>query len=104
MFRKPCHDPKNEELFARWKRCVETHSAVLREKHSTAQESFDEISETMFVCMPRYETMEEAFGNHYMIDEEKSFRKKFRGQTLFKIPVHVNDIEGYVRMLLRKQL
>ena len=48
--------------------------------------------------------MEEAFGNHYMIDEEKSFRKKFRGQTLFKIPVHVNDIEGYVRMLLRKQL
>ena len=102
MYKRVCHDPKNEEMFARYKRCLHARWEVYDERSFTKSEKFYESLKTDFVCMPRFESMEEAFGCNYMVDHEAEYRKENSTTTLFKIPIHVNDIESYVKMLVRK--
>ena len=99
---KACHNPKNKEMFGRYKRCISTLHRVLREKLFTHSEFCKQCFNIKFVCVPRHATMEEAFGYNILIDQEKILREKILGETLFKIPILVNDIEGYVEWLLRE--
>ena len=99
---KVCYNPKNKEMFGRYKRCISALHQVLEEKRFTRPEICEQCFNIKFVCIPRHETMEEAFGYNILIDQEKILRKEILDETLFKIPIHVNNIESYVKMLLRE--
>ena len=94
-----CYDPKNKEMFGRYKRCISTLHQVLEEKLFTRPEICMECFNIDFICLPRFDTLEEVYAYDHVIKQKKATIKLF-GEFLFKIPIHVNNIESYVRMLL----
>ena len=93
-----CHNPKNKEMFARYKRCVSTLHRVLKERLFTPHEIRVQCFDINFICVPRLATLKEVYLYNRAI-ELRRVRATF-ANTIFKIPIHVNDIEGYVTWLL----
>ena len=94
-------DPKDKVTLARWKRCISTFHRVLEEKHFTPYEIRSRIFDVQFVCVPKFGTLKEVYNFNRRVEREKA-NNAIVGETLFKIPLLVNDIEGYVTMLLKK--
>lgn len=92
---------KDKVTLARWKRCVSTFHRVLEEKHFTPPEIRTQCLDVQFVCVPRFETLKEVYDYNRRVEKEKA-NNAIVGETLFKIPSLVNDVEGYVTMLLNK--
>ena len=94
-------NPKDKVTLARWKRCISTFHRVLEEKHFTPPEIRSQIFDVQFVCVPRFSTCREVRTYNRRVEKAKA-NNAIVGETLFKIPLLVNDIEGYVTMLLNK--
>ena len=71
-------------------------------EHSTESSEFwEELNKFKFLCIPTLETLDKV----KIANDHASFLKEtfeLLDITLFKIPRHVNDVEGYVTMLLRE--
>ena len=93
-----------EEMTDRRERCQLTLIEILaqRSEHHPASPKFwDEIERFRFLCIPKLETLDRV----YHVENHAAWLKNTfgcLGITLFKIPRHVNDVEGYVTMLLRE--
>ena len=92
---------KTRERAERHERCVLALESFLEERFSTYDEIVSEFLDIMFGVVPRRSTLEEVYAVNREIDRKKTSIAHV-GITLFKIPLFVNDIEGYVRSLLRK--
>ena len=96
-------DPKNEFMLARYKRVVSTfHRVLTREKLFTPHEFRVQCWDSTFIVVPRFSSRREVYAFDREVERVRAEKKRF-GETLYKIPVHVNDIESYMEMLLYKR-
>ena len=97
-------DPKNEFMLARYKRVVSTfHRVLTREKLFPVPFEFRrQCWDSMFIVVPRFSSQREVYAFDREVERVRAEKKRF-GETLYKIPVHVNDIESYMEMLLYKR-
>ena len=94
------HDKNDKEMVYRHMRCLSTLVRVL-DTMSYPHKFSVEYYNFRFACVPKLSTLEQV----YAVNEEIAYQKvicDLAGITLFKIPRLVNDIDGYVRMLLRE--
>ena len=96
-------DPKNEFMLARHKRVVSTfHRVLTEEKLLTPHEFRVQCFDSTFIIVPRLSSLKEVYAFNYAVERARA-EKKFFGETLYKIPVHVNNIESYMEMLLHER-
>ena len=95
------HDRNDKEMVKRHLRCLMAFVSSLEERFLSPCRVIKEYYDFRFACVPKLATLGQVYG----VNEEIAYQKVIcdsAGITLFKIPRLVNDIEGYVGMLLRE--
>ena len=95
-------DPKDEFMLARYKRVVSTFQRVLEGKLFTPYEFRVQCFKSEFIVVPRFSSRREVYAFDRKVERARAEMEYF-GETLYKIPLHVNNIESYMEMLLHKR-
>ena len=94
-------DPKDKITLHRYNRRVSTFHRMLEEKLFTPSEIRAQCFDARFICVPKFDTCREVRTFDRKVERARAEHTLF-GETLYKIPSLVNDIEGYVESLLYK--
>ena len=98
------HDKNDKEMVDRHTRCYLALAELVEQEDlisPSTYEFFEKIDSFRFACVPKLISLGRVYNVNREIARQKVLCESI-GITLFKIPRHVNDVEGYVTMLLRK--
>ena len=97
-------DKEDKEMADRHKRCQLTYLDILVQQSSNSPRSFEfweEFNNVRFACVPELASLKQVYDVNHEIAWQRVICDS-ENITLFKIPRLVNDVEGYVTMLLRE--
>ena len=98
------HDRNDREMVERHERCQLTLVEMLAREGSNSPRTFEfwgEFDNFRFACVPELASLDQVHDVNHEIAWQKIMCDSV-GITLFKIPRLVNDLEGYVTMLVRE--
>ena len=99
-------DKDDREMVERHERCHLTLVEMLAQENLYSPRSlkfWHAFNDFRFACVPECTSLDQVYEINHEIAWQKIMCDSV-GITLFKIPRLVNDVEGYVTMLLRRQL